>query len=388
MLISNEVPGDLDFLTWRPETNQADPGSVDKCFRRAYEEIADHLRRHQQVLLLERIYSEAATAEAALAARAAAFKDAGLTNDVPPTWVEGSPCSEASLAGIQAIATGPARDMDVSLLSHHGQVCGRVVTTAEARYLALSNISRALEPKQARQPAAETEAAILTVEQILGEAGWSFRDVFRTWFYLRDILDWYGEFNEVRNAAFKHLGLTGTAQASHLPASTGVGGRNLRDSWCTLDLLAAQRLPGHAFHIERLSNPQQNEAPEYGSAFARGLCLATDLSRSMFVSGTASINENGDSIHPEDFVRQTEQTIDTVRALLQAAAADLDDICQATAFIKRPCDVEAYHQLIRRLGLESLPAVCMIGDICREELLFELDATAVVLAADTRPLPP
>jgi hypothetical protein len=35
-------------------------------------------------------------------------------------------------------------------------------------------------------------------------------------------------------------------------------------------------------------------------------------------------------------------------------------------------------QIISRLGLEEMPSICTIGDVCRPELLFELDATAVL----------
>ena len=74
-------------------------------------------------------------------------------------------------------------------------------------------------------------------------------------------------FNEVRNRAFSELGFSCGDAHSVIPASTGIEGRNLRSSWCTLDLLASRPLPGGTLDVGRMLNPRQNEAPEYGSAF-------------------------------------------------------------------------------------------------------------------------
>jgi len=49
----------------------------------------------------------------------------------------------------------------------------------------------------------------------------------------------------------------------------------------------------------------------------------------------------------------------------------------ATAFVKHPRDAGAYARLAEGAGLPVAP-VAMVADVCRPELLFELDATAVV----------
>jgi hypothetical protein len=53
----------------------------------------------------------------------------------------------------------------------------------------------------------------------------SYRDVVRTWFYLNDILSWYPEFNQARNAVYRELGLIPghDGGSRRLPASTGIG---------------------------------------------------------------------------------------------------------------------------------------------------------------------
>jgi enamine deaminase RidA (YjgF/YER057c/UK114 family) len=221
-------------------------------------------------------------------------------------------------------------------------------------------------------------------EELLAGEGFSFRDVARTWFYLSEILDWYGEFNGARNAFFRTRGLARANGAGPIPASTGIGGRNARGGRCTLDLVAIQ--PGPApLARQRLHNPRQSEATRYGSAFARAVALTAGDARYVFVSGTAAIDGRGASVHPGDFEGQVLHTLDAVAALLEAAGARIADIGQATAFLKRASDATRFEQLLGRCGVESVPLVTTIADVCRPELLFELDATAVVpLAAPER----
>ena len=174
------------------------------------------------------------------------------------------------------------------------------------------------------------------------------------------------------------MGLSRQESQESLPASTGILADNPRGDWCVLDLLAVRSPNGRPLPVRRLYNPHQNEAQEYGSAFSRGLELKTDASTYLFISGTASIDDEGASVHFDDFASQTERTLDTVGALLEVGGAQLTDISQATAFVKRRSDINTLKEILARRGLDSLPIVFTVGDVCREELLFELDATAVV----------
>jgi hypothetical protein len=46
--------------------------------------------------------------------------------------------------------------------------------------------------------------------------------------------------------------------------------------------------------------------------------------------------------------------------------------------VKRPEYAEVFWEVAVDRGLENFPAVCVVADVCREELLFEIDAEAVV----------
>jgi enamine deaminase RidA (YjgF/YER057c/UK114 family) len=263
-------------------------------------------------------------------------------------------------------------------LDEGATACGRVVEGRSARLLGLADVGRRAAPQVARAPALGAAVAIDAAAELLAREGFSFRDVVRTWYYLRDILDWYGTFNAVRNAAFSRMGLIGPGGDGNVPASTGIAGRGARGGWCTLDLLAAQARDGGRLERRRLHSREQNEPAEYGSAFARAVELVLGDARYVFVSGTAAVDRYGKTVHPGDFEAQARHTLGAVEALLESAGARLGDIAQATAFLKSPGDARSFERIVGSRGLEAMPLVTTVADVCRDDLLFEIDATAVV----------
>jgi enamine deaminase RidA (YjgF/YER057c/UK114 family) len=263
-------------------------------------------------------------------------------------------------------------------VGREGAPLGRVAETEHARFIGLADLGRALAAGRTATPAEEAQAVIDSAATLLEQEGFSFREVARTWFYLRDILDWYGPFNAARNAAFRGLGLLG-ANSDGIPASTGIEGRNLRaGAWCTLDLVAARPRAGGHFEMKPIQGGLQNDPTGYGAAFARGVSLTLAAERLVFVSGTASIDAQGATVHVGDFEAQLRHTVDAVQAILANAGTRLGDVCQATAFLKNPDDAAAYARLAERSGLAGIPVIAAVADICRPELLFELEATALV----------
>jgi hypothetical protein len=90
---------------------------------------------------------------------------------------------------------------------------------AVATHCVLSNLGA---PPRRSFPPEQTREAFVAMQGALAQAGMTMKDVARTWFFLDDILSWYGAFNRVRNTVFEQHELRPGA----LPASTGVRGRN------------------------------------------------------------------------------------------------------------------------------------------------------------------
>lgn len=375
MLWFHAGPGDLSFITWAADRDGSSGGDD---VRYAYEEIRERLDSENLVILNERVFGEVSTAAPIAEIREAVLGKDTANAAIPPTHIEGAPCVGDGMAGIQVIAAHPSTVDSVETIDWRGAPCGRRIVGDDASYLALSDLARLVPAEARNRPADEAREALLLAEEMLREHDWSFADVRRTWFYLDDILSWYDDFNRARNDVYTSFGILNGTPRSVIPASTGIRGRNARGHHCTFDLLAARPLAGGELSVERLHNPLQNEAPDYGSSFSRGLSVATDRCRYFLVSGTASIDERGNTVHVGDFDAQARRTIDNVESLLASGGAVFDDVCQASAFIKTPQHVERLRRILELRGLENLPLVCTIEDVCRDDLLVELDATAVI----------
>jgi enamine deaminase RidA (YjgF/YER057c/UK114 family) len=367
-LKASAAGGELTLVTWTGGGRAAEPAAEE-----AYEAIASLLRERGSVPVQERLFVELAAVPAVVRGRARAV---GIAPEwaVPPTCVEGAPVGHGGLAGIHVVA---ARGTSLPL-AEGDRVYGRVVETPAARVLGLSDVGRRAAGRLAAGPAEDAAAAIDAAEDLLAREGFSFRDVVRTWFYLRDILDWYGPFNAVRTAAFRRMGLLEPGGDGPIPASTGIEGRNARGGWCTLDLLALRPRDGSRMERRRLHNRKQNEATEYGSAFARATEVVLGDTRCVFVSGTAAIDDRGATVHVGDFETQVRHTLEAVRVLLEGAGAGLADVGQATAFLANPCDGRAFERIVERSDLRKAPLVTTVADVCRRDLLFEIDATAIL----------
>jgi enamine deaminase RidA (YjgF/YER057c/UK114 family) len=144
--------------------------------------------------------------------------------------------------------------------------------------------------------------------------------------------------------------------------------------------------PGEYKFIPRkaISAPQAlNEAPRYGSAFSRGLRLDIKGVTILLISGTASVDDEGRTVHPGDFAAQTWRTYQNITALLEAEGATWKDIVRTTCYLR---DIERDYaefnairtQFFREQGLHPLPASTGIQAIlCRPDLLIEIEAMAI-----------
>src|SRR5581483_2246542 len=77
-----------------------------------------------------------------------------------------------------------------------------------------------------------------------------------------------------------------------------------------------------------------NEAYAYGSAFSRGLRIDLNGLIILLISGTASIDDEGNTVHVGDFRRQTRRTFDNITGLLAAEGATWKDIVRTTCYLR------------------------------------------------------
>jgi enamine deaminase RidA (YjgF/YER057c/UK114 family) len=119
---------------------------------------------------------------------------------------------------------------------------------------------------------------------------------------------------------------------------------------------------------------KQHCALNYGSAFSRASKSIMPAGQTVFVSGTASIDANGATTHIGDAQGQINATIENVRAVLSEMQCSEKDLVQVIAYCKTT-QVEKVFEAFRKAL--HWPLITVICDICRPDLLFEIEATAM-----------
>jgi len=128
-----------------------------------------------------------------------------------------------------------------------------------------------------------------------------------------------------------------------------------------------------------------NEAYNYPkpSAFSRGMRIDLNGLTTLLISGTASIDEHGQSVHVGDFRAQLRRTFENITRLLEAEGATWKDIVRTTCYLRDiERDYEAFNEeraaFYSEQDLDPLPASTGIQAIlCRPELLIEIEAIAM-----------
>ena len=133
-----------------------------------------------------------------------------------------------------------------------------------------------------------------------------------------------------------------------------------------------------------------NEAYDYPkpSSFSRGIRIDLGGVAILLISGTASIDENGKTVHVGDFPAQLRRTYHNITNLLAAEGATWKDIVRTTCYLRDiDRDYEAFNEgrteFFRQEGLDPLPASTGIQAIlCRPDLLIEMEAIAIFVPAE------
>jgi enamine deaminase RidA (YjgF/YER057c/UK114 family) len=326
-----------------------------------FQRVSEQLAASEAALLSLMIYGSIAARESIEAAMRTTL---GETN-WPITWIEGGSCDGLPLAGVQVFAVSgrPVTRVRLGRL-----IVGSVYEDGGARYCLLGGLG----------PTARTTLRSAQVQQTLGNlewaldnAGFTLGDVMRTWFYNDDILAWYDEFNRVRTAHYSGV----KWRTGSLPASTGIGARNPAGGALVVAAWAMQPLDGDARATE-IGSPLQCPAPQYGSAFSRAMEVTSAGWRRLLISGTASIHPDGRTAWVGNPKKQVDLTMEVISAILCARGMDFNDVTRATAYFEHPLFKDYFDAWCAKRDLEGMPVVSIHADVCRSDLLFELELDA------------
>lgn len=128
-----------------------------------------------------------------------------------------------------------------------------------------------------------------------------------------------------------------------------------------------------------------NEAYAYAkpSSFSRGMRIDLGSVSILLISGTASIDEQGKSVHIGDFRAQMRRTLANITGLLASEGCTWHDVVRTTCYLRDiERDYEAFNEertaFFKEQRLDPLPASTGIQAIlCRPELLVEIEAIAM-----------
>ena len=153
----------------------------------------------------------------------------------------------------------------------------------------------------------------------------------------------------------------------------------------------AERLTAHQAQTQPIEKKKVtnldvlNEAYDYEkpSSFSRALRLELGDVVVLLISGTASIDDLGVTVHVGDFRAQLRRTYDNITGLLASEGATWKDIVRTTCYLRdidRDYAVfnEERTRFFEEQGLDPLPASTGIQAIlCRPDLLIEIEAIAM-----------
>ncbi len=220
-------------------------------------------------------------------------------------------------------------------------------------------------------------------------AAQGFANLVRIWNHIADItvdsdgLERYRQFNIGRQDIFLAHGRR--LEGKSVPAASALGAA----SHAPLVLYAlASRRP-----VKAIENPRQVSAycypSDYGPrspTFSRAALALSGHRQPLFISGTASIVGHR-SLHAGDVVEQTRETLRNLQAILDQAGAETSGLTLSKltykVYVRHEADWPKVHwELCRAVGGQP-QVLALKADICRNDLLVEIEAVGFGLAVRT-----
>jgi enamine deaminase RidA (YjgF/YER057c/UK114 family) len=281
----------------------------------------------------------------------------------PLLTVQGSPTGPTPLS-VQVHAVSGMNSMPLYL---EDVFIGRKFEDAYTKYYMLNILSDA--PQESKY--VQTKGVFEKAHRMLDAFGMDFSNTIRTWLYASDILSWYDELNRARNDFFNDHGIYDQI----VPASTGIGADNVFGQSLAIQLLAVCP-KGDDVIIQPANSPLQSSAMDYKSSFSRGIKLLGPDHHRLSISGTASIDKAGETVFVGNTPAQVDLTMRVVKGILNDAGMDWSDTVSSLVYFKHRKDFGLFDDYCRDHGIK-LPHIKLHADVCRDDLLFELELEAV-----------
>jgi enamine deaminase RidA (YjgF/YER057c/UK114 family) len=296
---------------------------------------------------------------------AALFLETKKTEIVCPSlFILHNDSTKKSCLGVQVHAVLGAR---LKSLYFEDQLVGRQFEDDYTKYYMLG----ILPDNPLASEYSQSQNIFEKADKILKSFDSKFSETIRTWLFARDILSWYGQLNKARNQFFEYHDIYNKL----IPASTGIGAANLHNMAMTAQVLAT--IPKNkAVSVYSVKSPLQCPALDYKSSFSRAIKLDSPDHSRLYISGTASIDKAGKTVFLDDTSAQLEFTMQVVKAILDEAGMDWSNTVSSMVYFKNQSDFGLFDAYCRQKDIQ-LPHIKVHADVCRDDLLFELELDAV-----------
>jgi enamine deaminase RidA (YjgF/YER057c/UK114 family) len=208
-------------------------------------------------------------------------------------------------------------------------------------------------------------------QTILHALGCDFSNTIRTWLFADDILAWYSDLNKARNHFFEQHDIFNKL----VPASTGIGVANYYGIAMAVQVFAVKPKNNNA-STQIVNSPLQCPALNYKSSFSRAVKFSTSDHSRLYISGTASIDMAGKTVFLNDTKAQLEFTMQVVDAILTEAGMNWTNAVSSMAYFKYKEDFGLFDDYCRTQNVK-IPHIKVNADVCRDDLLFELELEAI-----------
>lgn len=222
--------------------------------------------------------------------------------------------------------------------------------------------------------AAETGYILDRYKNSLSDYNCTIKDnCIRTWIFVQGVDVHYTGMVRSRKDFFEQEGLR---HDTHYIASTGIEGKYTDpQALVIMDAYAVEGIkPGQINYLRALSH--LSPTYKYGVTFERGTSIDYGDRRHIFISGTASIDKNGEIVHPGNIIRQTERTFENIQALLSEAEADMSHVVKMIVYLRDMADYKNISSYLKK-HYSEIPYVIVWAPVCRPGWLVEVECIAL-----------
>ncbi len=248
----------------------------------------------------------------------------------------------------------------------------------------------------------QADGAYRLMKQILASESMTFSNVIRQWNYIEGILN----INTETGKQYQNYQILNDVRAVYYskerfehgyPASTGIG---MNAGGIILEFIAIK--PNNGVNIVPLKNPVQTDAYDYSQGvlvgnslmqenkksspkFERAKYISINEKKTIYVSGTASIRDEK-TIGINDVRKQTEVTIENIANLVSKTNLNNAGISNnykkisfsfIRVYVKNISEINAVKEICNAY-YRNVPINYLVADICRDNLLVEIEGIAEI----------